>query len=235
MKIGLERPRRRGPGSTERGAIPSDARRRSPTQPSSPLVAHERAEPRQRARRSRARSGRRCASTFHGGSASQSASDAEADPARSRSSRALAEPSHAVVRRRAPRTCSRLQLRLRRAPGPAKPTRRRSPTGETIRSSAPTKRMISAWIIVARLPASSAGKTSGSSWRGRRADLQRAEEERGEEDPDRLVAAEQRDRDADEADDADVEVVRRDRNFQPSTSTAPARPANAPEIASARK
>ena len=69
-----------------------------------------------------------------------------------------------------------------------------------MRTSAPTKSSTSAWIISVRLPASCGGKTDRVEAARRRAVDERAEEERGEADADRGVAAEQRDGDADEAD-----------------------------------
>ena len=64
---------------------------------------------------------------------------------------------------------------------------------------------------------------------------QAAEEQRRERDAYGRVPAEQRDRDADERDRRSRMSSVESRNCQPSTSTAPARPANAPEIAIARK
>ena len=147
------------------------------------------------------------ASTFHGGSESQNANRPSAMPpiAASRVSPILArceiggfERAHAFI------------SGWTRA-GPPNPARLRRPHADTIRSSAPTKRMISAWIIVARLPGELRREDVRVELAGRGADLQRTEEQRGEEDPDGLVAAEQRDRDADEPDRPDVEVVRRHR------------------------
>ena len=102
--------------------------------------------------------------------------------------------------------------------------------------SAPTKSTIRPWIMQRQV----AGELRLEDLRvevpGRRAVDERAEEERGEGDADGRVPAEQRDGDAEEADRRDgwMSLVE-SRNCQPSMSIAPARPANAPEIAIARK
>ncbi len=67
--------------------------------------------------------------------------------------------------------------------------------------------MTIAWIIVARFSASSGSKMLGSSCRDEVPTCERPEEQRGEQDPDGLVAPEQRDRDPGEADEVRIEVA----------------------------
>ena len=68
--------------------------------------------------------------------------------------------------------------------------------------------MTSAWIIVARSTASVGLEDGGIELARRGSHLERGEEESGEEDADRLVASEQRDRDAGERDEVRGEVAR---------------------------
>ena len=64
-------------------------------------------------------------------------------------------------------------------------------------------------MIVVRLTASAGGKTAGSRLRTDVPLQQRAEQQRRQARPDRRVAPEQRDRDAEEADLGDLDVVGR--------------------------
>ena len=91
-------------------------------------------------------------------------------------------------------------------------------------------------MISVRLLASSGVKIVGVEVAGRRAVQQRTEEERAEEDADRRVAAEEGDRDPDERDlGGDLHARQVDTEQPAEQVDPPASPANAPEIAIARK
>ena len=89
-------------------------------------------------------------------------------------------------------------------------------------------------MMTARLDGEARREESGSRFR-EAVPVWRREQERGEGDAQGRVASEEGDRDADEADRRALESVMSSRNCQPRTSIAPARPANRPAIAIARK
>jgi hypothetical protein len=95
--------------------------------------------------------------------------------------------------------------------------------------------MMRAWIMVARLPASSGGKTLGSSWRVEVPTCRAPKSSAAKKIPTALL----RPRSATAMPMNPIAPTSKSfvatRYFHPRTSTEPAIPANAPEIASARK
>ena len=110
----------------------------------------------------------------------------------------------------APARCRRLAVaapaRRPRAEHHAAPTRRSSPSTST---SALTISTTSPWMMMVRFEASDGSKIVGSRLRCEVPLSSAAEQQRRRHRADRRVAAEQRDRDAEEADCVDLDVVRR--------------------------